>query len=62
MTKSLKKVNARSLLKAFGNKPYFVMINITICLKFNTKHPFVLNDMKIRGIRNQIPSLVSKQA
>ena len=39
-TKSLMKVNARLLLKAFCNKVRFMLCNRAVTILFNAKHPF----------------------
>ena len=40
-TKSLVKVNAQLLMKAFSNKASFIPCNRVVRILFNAKHPFV---------------------
>ena len=40
-TKSLVKINARLLLKAFSNKAIFILCNSVVGILFDAKHPFV---------------------
>ena len=42
-TKSLMKVNARLVVKAFSNKVSFILCNRVVEIVFDAKHPFVAN-------------------
>ena len=51
-TKSLMKVNAQLLVKAFSNKASFIPCNRAVEIMFNVKHPFVAHYILPRALRN----------
>ena len=52
-TKSLVKINARLLVKAFSNKASFLPCNSAVEILFNAKHPFVAHNILPRSRGNK---------
>ena len=61
-TKSLVKVNARLLVKAFSNKASFISCNKVVRIFLNVKHPFVFHYILPRSWGNQSLSIFSDES
>ena len=58
-TKGFMEVNTRTLVKTFRNKMRLIAINRTIRMLFDTKYPFVANEILMWIRWNQNPSVVA---
>ena len=61
-TESLMKVNTRLLVKAFSNKPSFILCSRAIEILFYVKHPFVSHYILPRAQGNKRPSIVPDES
>ena len=61
-TKSLMKVNAPLLVKAFRNKARFILCNRAIGILFDAKHPFVIDYILPSSRGNHSPSTIMDQS
>ena len=57
-TKSLMKINARLLVKAFSNKTSSMPCNRAVRILFDTKHPFVAHYILLRSWGSQSPGTI----
>ena len=61
-TKILVKINTRLLVKAFSNKPGFILSNRAIGILFDAKYPFVAHYVLPRAQGNRSPSVIPDES
>jgi hypothetical protein len=61
-TKRIIIIDSFSLFEAFSDKPCFVPINGTICLIFQLKNPFTVDNIQTWARRHQAPGAIAMES